>query len=485
MRSIHKFIFLLAMVQLVVACKSTLNIEPASEMSPSLVLTKKGATALLYATYADANFMGDRGANRIYAEESTTDVLINFRGLLNGDLQPFQTWTWIPTGSFFAQFYNNNYQAIRDANILLASLPENTELTENEKSTMAAEARFLRALSYQLLYGWYGPVPLVTKPFTSSTDDFQIPKATEADMTGFIEQELLESAAALPSVAPGPTNTGKATKGAAFGMLTKFYMMLKDWPKAAAMAKQVMDLGVYGIQADYAALFAISNKGNSEMIFVYPAVNKNLAGNVWVANALPPLYPTNVFNTATQVCVPVSFYNTFTANDKRKDLIVTSYTNKNNQVVNLRTGVDINHPRSLKYPIDPVALDRFHGDDIPLLRYADIKLCRAEALVQSTGAVPQEALDLLNEIRVRAGLTALLMTDVPDKTTFITTLLRERAWEFYSEGKRREDLLRNDLFLKNASDRGFSARALEFRKRFPFPQAEVDANKNLVQNPGY
>lgn len=181
--------------------------------------------------------------------------------------------------------------------------------------------------------------------------------------------------------------------------------------------------------------------------------------------------------------MPLAFYKTFAAADKRRNLILTSYTSTTGALIDLTTGVEYQNPRSLKYSVDPAVDERHHGDDIPLIRYADILLSRAEALVQSGGTVTQEAVDLLNQIHSRAGLTPFTLADLPDKNIFLTALVRERGWEFYSEGKRREDLLRNDLFLKNATDRSLPAKA--FQTRFPFPQSEVDANKSLVQNTGY
>lgn len=480
MKTHYKIWILCLALVLATGCKKGLDIPPASELSDSFLLTKKGAVALLNGVYGNGQLIGDAGVNRIYIEECTTDNLVNYRGILNIDLLPFQSFAWLPTAPFISQFYTRNYQTIRDANIFLSIVQDNTELTAAEKTSMTAEARFLRALSYNYLYGWFGPVPLITKPFTNSTDNFNIAKTDDATMLTFIENELIAAAADLP---PTITTTGKATRGAALGVLTKFYLQTKNWAKAAATAKQVMDLNIYKIQTDYVALFDKANKGNPEMIYVYPSLNKIGFGNVWTANALPPQYPTTVFNTATQVCMPVAFYNTFAANDKRRNLILASYTTTTGAVISLTTGVEYQNPRSLKYPIDITADERHHANDFPVIRYADILLSRSEALVQSGGVVTQEAVDLLNQVHTRAGLTAFTLADFPDKATFIAAMVKERGWEFYSEGKRREDLLRNDLFLKNATDRGLPAKA--FHVRFPFPQSEVDANKSLVQNTGY
>ena len=475
-----KYTLLFVFTVLLLACTESLNVQPASELSDSFVQTSKGATAILNSVYSAGLFNADQGVNRIYAEEAPTDVLVNYRGFLNINVLPMQSFAWLPSSGFFGDFYSRNFTTVRNANIFLDAVGTNPELTPAQKATMTAEARYLRALAYFYMYGWFGPVALITKPFASATDDFQIPRATEAEITAFIETELLASAKDLPVKV---SLTGLATQGAALGVLTKFYMMTKQWDKAATTAKQIIDGNQYKLWPDYATLFAIANKGNSEMIFVYPSIAKSGFGNVWTANALPPQYPTPVFNTATQVCVPVAFYNTFSSTDTRRSLLLSSYTTPAGQFIDLTTGVEYQNPRSLKYPIDPNAADRHHADDFPLIRYADILLCRAEALVMVSGTVGAEALGLLNQIRTRAGLTALTNAQVPDKTTFISAIIRERGWEFYSEGKRREDLIRQDMFITNAISRGQPAKP--YQTRFPLPQTEVDANPTLVQNPGY
>ncbi|MET0300487.1 MAG: RagB/SusD family nutrient uptake outer membrane protein, partial [Flavitalea sp.] len=344
------------------SCKKGLEIAPPSELSDEFLATKKGAVALLNGVYANGQFIADPGANRIYVEEATTDNLVNYRGILNIDLLPFQNFNWLPTTPFISQFYNKNFTTIRDANILLNSLSSNSELSDTEKKLITAEARFLRGLAYFYLYNWFGPVPLNTQPFTSPNDNFSTPKVAEPELLTFIETELTAAATDLPGTIQV---TGKASKGAALGVLAKFYLQTRNWAKAAEAAKQVMELGLYQLQPDYSALFAKANKGNTEMVFVYPAIGRINFGNVWTANALPPQYPTTVFNTATQVCIPLAFYNTFGANDKRKNLILTSYTSTTGASINLLTGVEYQNPRSLKYPIDPQADDRHHANDFP------------------------------------------------------------------------------------------------------------------------
>lgn len=469
-------ISLFSLLLFLVSCSEVLDVQPASQYGDNFLSTKSGVNAILNSAYSNGQFIQDEGVNRIYVEECPTDVFVNFRGFLNGNLQYIMDYTWGTSHTYLVNFWKNNFRAIRDANIVLEAIPGHPELTDTEKKQIEGEARFIRGLAYSFLYGWYGPTPIIQ----SSTDDIFSARATEDEMKSFIEDDLIKAASLLSTT----TNQyGRATKGAALGILTEFYNNTQQWALAATTAKQVMDLGIYNLWPDFKTLFALENEGNSEMVFAFPAIPVEPYGNVWVANALPPLYNTTIMNTATQVCIPVQFYNTFSSDDHRRDLILANYINKNGKFIDLTTGVEYQNPRSLKYPLDLDAQNRSGGADFPVIRYADILLIRAEGLVMSSGTVSTEALGLLNKIRNRAGLTSLSSADLPTDAAFISQLLKERSWEFYSEGKRRNDLLRHDLLIQNALDRGKNAQS--YHVRFPIPQSDIDANENLIQNEGY
>ena len=458
------------------ACDGVLEVEPASEFSDAFLATRSGMKAVLNSAYDNIQPMSDPGALRIYIEEATTDVLLNFRGVTARGIEIMKNFTWDAANTTLeAYLWVYPYRAIRDANIVLDKIDDNGELTTQEKALYAAEARFIRATAYSLLYGYYGPVSLVT----SSTDEIEKPRATEQEMIEFVEKELLAAAEVLPLTAP---EYGRATRGAALGMLAKFTLNTRQWQKAADLSKRVMDLGKYSLFPDYAAMFAIANEGNAEMIFVSPGVAREPEGNVWVANALPVAYPTHVTNTPTQVTLSMPFYNSFAPEDLRKKPILTQYVNLQGQFINLLIGDEYLHPRSLKYPLDPNADGRAHGTDIPYLRYADILLTRAEALNELQGP-NAESFSLINQVRRRAGLKDLTMAEAGTKAAFLDRILDERNWEFYSEAKRREDLIRHGRFISSARARGVNAQP--HHVRYPIPQADMDANPALVQNPGY
>lgn len=96
----------------------------------------------------------------------------------------------------------------------------------------------------------------------------------------------------------------------------------------------------------------------------------------------------------------------------------------------------------------------------------------------------QEALDLIQEVRDRAGLTTPLVLGDYTKESLRDRILDERGWELYAEKVRRQDLLRHGKFVSSAKARGIAI-ADEHHKLFPIPQTEINANPLCEQNSGY
>lgn len=482
---ILSFIIVSLLVQ--TACESALDVTPPGEFSPGNVLTTdKGIRSVLFSSYAgiqnptptrylinNAEVTTDIGYNTGGAENLTLVQLINFTW--DASLGTLQTDVWAPT-----------YRAIRDANIVLENI-SNVNTSDANRKVYAAEARFLRAYAYDLLYKWFGPVPLRT----SSNSEANLARASDEQMKTFIETELTAAIADLPG--PGQEEAfARANKGVAWSVLAKFYLNTKQWQKAADASQQVINFNYYQLYPAYENMFRVENEGNKEMIMVHPCRNQEGFGNWYTAGALPPgfrtsaqipgyVWTTSMANFATQYRMRSAFTNTLdTINDHRAILLIRHYINAGNQWVSLLSIPD--NVRSLKY-WDNATVGNHSGNDVPIIRYADILLSRAEALNELTGPT-QEALDLINQVRKRAGIADLTMTDATGKDVLRDLILRERAWEFYAEGLRREDLLRHNKFISLAKARGITA-AADKHKLFPIPQTEIDANRACEQNPDY
>ena len=245
------------------------------------------------------------------------------------------------------------------------------------------------------------------------------------------------------------------------------------------MAKKIMDLNKYSLVPKYKDVFSLANEGNAEMLWVIPASPQ--AGHNLVALTFPTDYPLPQPNQqvfAARSYFFDSFVNSFGAGDSRKNLIVTEYVNTSGKKIQL---LGFDQSLSGKYEFDPNAAGPTQGNDLPMVRYADILLSRAEALNELNGPT-QEAIDLINRVRTRAGASPLTLGSFT-KETLRDHILKERDWEFYAEQKRREDLIRHGKFISNAKSKGKNAQP--FHVLFPLPVTELNANPNLVQNLGY
>lgn len=486
MKTLKYIVLSVGLIVSTTSCKKNLQVIPESEFSPANVLsTENGMKALLYSayqTYQDQPAMRDI----LNIADVTTDIGFNTGGNENLFLTQFINFSW---DASMTQFQGDNwapsYRIVRDANLILENIA-NVPASDASKKQLAAEARFLRALAYINIYAWYGPMPLRT----ASTQDDALPKATDDQVKTFIETEMNAAIPDLPL--PGKEEAlGRATKGAALGLLTKFLLNTRQWQKAADAAKQVMDLNYYSLYPVFKDMFKVENEGNKEMVFVMPCINQTDQGNWMAAGAMPnafsfsaqlPEYKwnSNIQNFATMYRLRDAFVNTYDPNDARFVIVLRSYVNTSNATVNLKATVD--NCRCLKY-FDNAAVKNDHGNDFPMVRYADILLSRAEAVNELNGPT-LEGLGYINPVRVRANLAPLTLADVPTKDAFRDAILRERGWEFVMEGKRREDLIRQNKFITFAKARGLTA-AKDEQVLFPIPQIEIDANKNIIQNKGY
>jgi len=465
------------------SCEKYLDEPVYSEMDPeTLLATEAGVNALLNATFGELFMRGWDGKSRMNLENWCTDIEWETGGGENLIATQMINFTWDASLPWFDNIlWLRPYRAIRNANLLLENI-ERGEYDASRKAIYTAEARFMRALAYHKLYGWFGPVPLRT----SSDDPLELGRATEAAMQDFIESELRLVTETLPL--PGEeANYGRPNRGAAFALLCKFYLNTKQWEKAVAAADDVIALGKYELYPDYEQLFTVQNEQNSEFILVYPQSPQD-GGNEYINGALPPgfqqspemglVFQSGWQNWAAQYRLYDSFYNSFDDNDVRRNLIMTSYVNGAGATISL---LNDNNTRSIKFRPDPNAIVNDHGNDLPEIRYADILLSKSEALAEIQWP-SQEAVDLVNEVRARAGLIgddAIALADFDDLQAFRDHLLNERAWEFYAEsGIRREDLIRFGKFVSSAHERG-KTNANETHIRFPIPQAARDADPSL------
>jgi starch-binding outer membrane protein, SusD/RagB family len=470
------------------SCTEVLEEDVYSQLDPSALFNSvNGVERVLFGAYRDAQITDNFGGNIWFQEEWTCDHFWETGGAVNLQATVMLAFTWdasYPT--HWTNLWNNCYYAVRNCNLVIENI-DNSPVEETLRERLKAEARFVRASAYYILYTMWGPVPLRL----STMGDLELAKATDEEMKLFLEKEFSDVVPILPKRGELPGyQYGRATKGAALGYLTKFYLNTKQWEKCATSAKQLMDLKNYELWPDYTTLFNVENEEkNKEFVWVYPCIPQG-PNNQFMNGAFPPQFASttdgsivfreNWRNWARMDRVRDVFYNSFDPADERRKLIITEYINTAGKTISL---LNSDNTRSFKYPPDINAVGNDHGNDLAVIRYADILLSRAEALNEIQGPT-QEALDLIQMVRDRAGLTTPLSLGDFNKESLRDRILDERGWELYAEKVRRQDLLRHGKFISSAKARGVTI-ADDHHKLFPIPQTEINANPLCEQNPGY
>lgn len=376
---------------------------------------------------------------------------------------------------------------------------EEVDIDEELKQKRIAELRCGRGFLAFLLYDFYGPIMIADlETLKNPLEEKILPRLTEEEMQDYIVTELTEAAKYLPySYEKGDSDYGRFTKGLAHMVLFKFYMQTENWAKAEEMGRELMkpEYG-YELVDEYKDIFTLANEKNSETIW---AVNclPGYQEHIWHPHVLPTDYPTdpdhvvkwNGFKMTWQ------FLNTYEEEDKRKETIIYEYEGTDgtlhNEELDVPRGGQLQYGAApMKYEIDKATTGQNNQIDWIVYRYADAITLLAEAIVRNGGAITEEAVDLLNQVRTRAGLEAYKMNSFTDSRDFLDKLLMERAHELYYEGSRRQDLIRDGSYVeameRKARALGEVTTAGEYQHRAPLPQAVINEGKGLIeQNPGY
>ncbi len=397
---------------------------------------------------------------------------------------------WLPTEESVNNGWNYVYNNIGNVNNLLKDLGDN-EILNSELSV-------LRALMYYWLLDAYGNVPIIEEDDTNPTPV----NNTRQEVFDFIETEVT---AALPNLRREATYA-TINYYVAQSLLAKLYLNaevyvgVNRYADAAAAAKEVIDGGAYSLEPDFFANFVEQNQGSSENIFVLNYDKDNAQGFNLAQMTLHYLsqetfrlqeQPWNGYSSLEE------FYNSFDENDDRRGSFIVGpqfsatgerlidisaeATDPDGPPLTFTPEINMLAPNAWRQAGARVGKFEFAfgspnsiSNDFPIFRYSDILLTRAEALWRQNSG-DAEALDLVNQVRARAGLDAVssLSSDF---------LLAERGREMFAEGWRRQDMIRFGAFLGTWWEKPASS---DIRLLFPLPQAAIDANTNLTQNTGY
>ncbi|OAV45330.1 RagB/SusD family nutrient uptake outer membrane protein [Lewinella sp. 4G2] len=393
-----------------------------------------------------------------------------------------------------ASYWNAHYRAITLANIVINKAPEAT-MTDEERAALIAEARFLRGISYFNLVRVYGGVPIITE--IPKIEDDLLPSRNSVDeVYAFIKADLEPGTTDLPI----STENSRATIGAAKMYLAYVHLTLGEHEEASALAKDIIDSGVYSLLEDYGdlwdpnisdnnaeSIFEIQyagcrnwGTGNMRQAFFAPfGQDITRAGDGWGV-VLPTTPQTGASGTTSQDIWEDGdlrrYWTLMEAGNEYKDI------NPGEGYIYPDNGAGGSGANIKKYVIGggPDVCFMSTPQNASLMRLSDAYLVYAEAEANKTGGVSldPQVLEVFNAIRIRAGLEPLEVITLED-------IDLERRREYMFEGKRWFDIKRKGDEAAVSLMR-LAGKTLTVEKLVqPLPANELELNPNLTQNPGY
>ncbi|WP_257669893.1 RagB/SusD family nutrient uptake outer membrane protein [Parapedobacter tibetensis] len=464
----------------IAACKTGfLDLAPISETNnANYYKTQEDMLNAVNAAYVSLRHNGEYG-QALYAvgevASDNTEILDAQSGI---DITQIDDFTTLTNNGIVSTMWNAHYQGILACNVVIDRIG-NVTMDEALKSRYVAEVKFLRALQYFNLVRTFGDVPLVTKEITDVQEGYDYDRKPIADIYNQIIVDLSEAEVALPATY-GNADVGRATFGAAKGLLAKVYLTLQQWEESAAKAQEVITSGQYELLNNYADIFDIGNKNHKESLFEIQYKKGGFGAGSPFNNRFAPRGSGSIVSVIGagqgQNQPTADMSSSYEPNDGRKEVSMAE---------GYMDGGTFVPVRYIKKYLDPNLFAVSDADNNwPILRYADVLLMRAEALNETGYVADGEAFDLLNDIRGRAGLEPKSSGDLPGQASFRLAIEQERRIELAFENHRWFDLIRTGRALDVLQAKGESIEP--YRLVFPIPQNQIDINPNVLkQNPGY
>lgn len=484
----YNYLFIISALIILIAgsCnKDWLDVPPEGQITPEgYYSTPQRAEEIVNAIYNNMlqwdehtfSWIGMTSITSDNADKGSSD------GDTGTDKDKMQNFTYSPTDLSINEVWVANYRGISRANTAFDVLSD-VALEDEFKNRLIGEARFLRAYFYFNLVRCYGGVPLIDKVI-DPTNQGELSKlnvrATADEIYDLIIEDLNYAKDNLYSVNEYESrDLGRATSGAATGLLAKVYMYRGDWQMVLNLTNDAINSNDYQLVEDYATIWREIGENSEESLFevqgVGGPVNLGIQGYM-VTQAVRGQFGWG-FNTPSE-----SLDNAYEDGDPRREatIIYPSDTMWDGTVI-------IDNPDNPRYNEKAYVSrtqETFNGQDwesnknLRILRYAEILLLNAEA-ANELGDV-NKARESLNMVRNRVGMPEVT---VSDQGLLRNAIWHERRIELAMEHDRFFDVIRQGRGVTLFGPLGFTAGKNEV---FPVPQTQIDiSGGTLLQNPGY
>lgn len=416
------------------------------------------------------------------------------------------------SGGIVSERWKFCYQGIYRANYFFENIGRIPNMDTVEKETMLGEVHFLRGLFYSLLVRSYGGVPVILKTLTPE-EGRQVTRATADAVWKQVHEDFDKAIGYLPKDASA---NGHATLGSAYGMKMKAYLYNSQWDKVLEYCDKIDELKKYDLYPSYHGLFQYENEGNVETLFSVcfmdgPYSQGSMFDRRWQPQNLK--YGIDGSNSVapTQLLVdeyetidgsPVDKNNPYENRDPRLDFTILRpgakfqgqlYPTEIKNHTGQKVGFAIR-----KYTIETMQVVAGQSPlDFMVLRYGDVLLCRAEAMIETNTDI-DGAIDLINRIRTeRNDVKMPLLKSGMGQAEARKALRHERRIELALEGQFWDDIKRWNAgpefypckviggqgeLIQTKFSKGYD---LKKNNLLPVPDSEISLNPSLTQNPGY
>ena len=488
-----KYITLIIFIVFILnGCEDFLDIRPEASIPTTGIDYSKAENIFLpvSATYAKLRLSGAHAFPYIGAFEIASDNAD--KGSTPEDNPPMKEiddFDYESTNGLINELWVSYFEIISASNYAIHQMPLFVNAISDNADKIYAmqsqgEAKTIRAYAYFNLTRLFGRVPIIDTILTSQ----QLAAASQASTTQlyeFIEQDLKDAIEVLP-LSYTSEWAGRISKYTAMGIKAKVHLYQSEWDSVATLTDRIIASGRFELLNNFREVFSLSGENSDESIFEIQS--STLGKTTGDAAFLEYAYvqgprgnsPSNMqgwgFSTPSQNLI--DFFNL--RGDSVRSATTLLYrgtvtpegdsikTSSSNPVYNGKV-------------YTPSANNRWnfngYGFDynIRILRYADILLMYAEAIVNgatvplTSGLTADEA---VNIVRRRAGLpeiTGVTLQQIWD----------ERRAELAMEQDRFFDLIRTGQAQTVLSGKGFTPGKHEV---YPIPQTQKDLNPNLIQN---
>jgi hypothetical protein len=428
-----------------------------------------------------------------------------------------------PSSIIFSNYWKASYEVIKRCNFFLCNVDKVPNMDEKLKKSMIAEAITLRALIYTNLTITFQDVPYLTETLTMETS--QQPKKSRNEIVDNVLKDLKSCVNDLPE--PDKVERGKVTRSACYAIMGRLAMYNNMWDEAISAYREVMKFG-YQIDPSYSTLFTQEGETSKEIILAVryegPGLGEGAGFNGHYNTPSAALNGT--INLADDYYIKATGKKTTDTNygeikdgrllpdkpnpdhylDRDPRLYLTLFVPGmkwngkggpgkwyGGAAASLSTVYVMKYfnPKDTKNSFD-------NGQDFYVIRYAEVLLSLAEALVQKGGYDENEVIGLINRIRQRQDVMMPKVEDVEgvglSKDELLEIIKHERRVELAFEGLRLFDLYRwkeLDKAVGRVENERISL-GLAYEKRqfngerdyvWPVPTGEVDTSKKLEQHP--